>query len=89
MVCLSIKGVNYIMTNYKQLSKEDRNTIENLINKGFNFSSIANSIKYDRTTISKEIKRNRYLKNHLYSAYSQTGIKKAIAMCDKPSKPPY
>ena len=89
MVCLSIKGVNYIMTNYKQLSKEDRNTIENLINKGFNFSSIANSIKYDRTTISKEIKRNRYLKNHLYSTYSQTGIKKAIAMCDKLSKPPY
>ena len=25
------------MTNYKQLSKEDRNTIENLINKGLNF----------------------------------------------------
>ena len=77
------------MTNYKQLSKEDRNTIEDLLNKGFNFSYISDSIKYDRTTISKEIRRNRYLKSHLYSEYSQTGIKKALSMCDKLSKPPY
>ena len=77
------------MTNYKQLSKEDRNTIENLINKGFNFSYIADSINYDRTTISKEIRRNRYLKNHFFSPYSLSGIKKALAMCDRLSKPPY
>ena len=77
------------MTKYKQLSKEDRNTIENLLNKNFNFSYIADSIKYDRTTISKEIRRNRYLKSRLYSEYSKTGIKKALSMCEKLSRPPY
>ena len=35
------------MTNYKQFSKKDRNIIEHLINKGFNFSYIVNSIKYN------------------------------------------
>lgn len=77
------------MTNYKQLSKEDRTTIEHLINEGNNFTKIGDAIKYDRTTISKEIKRNRYIKNALFSPYSETGRKKALSGCEKLNKPPY
>ena len=77
------------MTNYKQLSKEDRVTIEHLINEGKNFTEISESIKYDRTTISKEIRRNRYIKSAVYLAYSESGIKKAVDGCKKLSVPPY
>lgn len=62
MVYLSIKGVKNIMTNYTQLNKEDRDSIEDLLRNGYNFTYIANVIKKDRTAISKEIKRiNRWL----------------------------
>lgn len=77
------------MTNYKQLSKEDRNTIEHLLNEGKSFTEIGKAIKYDRTTISKEIKRNRYIKSALFSPYSDTGIKKALCNCEELHKPPY
>lgn len=77
------------MTNYKQLSKEDRNTIEHLLNEGKNFTEIGKAIKYDRTTISKEIKRNRYIKSAVFSPYSDTGIKKAICNCKELNKSPY
>ena len=47
------------MTNlYVHLTKDQRDTIEYLINKGENFTYIANAINVDRTTISKEIRRN-------------------------------
>lgn len=45
------------MTNYTQLNKEDRDSIEDLLRNGYNFTYIANVIKKDRTAISKEIKR--------------------------------
>ena len=76
-------------TNYVHLCKEKRSSIEYLINHGFSFTYIANSINVDRTTISKEIKRNRFIKNNLFSDYSETGIKRAISSCEKLSKPPY
>ncbi len=40
---------------YKQLNKEQREVIQILINKKENFTTIGNSIKVDRTTVSKEI----------------------------------
>ena len=76
-------------TNYIHLSKEKRSSIEYLINQGLNFTYISDSINVDRTTISKEIKRNRYIKNSLFSDYSEAGIKRAINSCEKLSKPPY
>lgn len=76
-------------TNYVHLNKEQRSTIEYLINNGYSFTYISNSIKVDRTTISKEIRRNRNIKNKLFSDYSETGIKRAISSCEKLSKPPY
>lgn len=68
-------------TNYCHLSKEQRNEIENLLNKSMNFTSIGEALKVDRTTISKEVRRNRYLKNSLFSPYSEKGITRAIKAC--------
>lgn len=76
-------------TNYVHLNKEQRSTIEYLINNNMSFTEIANTLKVDRTTISKEIRRNRYLKNSLFLEYSDTGISRAINSCDRLSKPPY
>lgn len=77
------------MTNYNHLWKEQRNTIEYLLNQKYNFTYIANAINVDRRTISREIFRNRMLKNNIYLPFSTNGINKAVKMCDKLSKPPY
>ena len=74
---------------YKQLNKEQRDVIQILINKKENFTTIGNSIKVDRTTISKEIKRNRYIKSNYYSPFDIKGINKAINDCKILQHPPY
>ena len=58
---------------YKQLNKDQREVIQILINKKENFTTIGNSIKVDRTTISKEIKRNRYIKSNYYDTFDFKG----------------
>lgn len=40
---------------YKHLSFEDRCTIQEFLNYGYNFTQIANRLHKDRTTISKEV----------------------------------
>ena len=75
--------------NYVHLNKEQRSTIEYLISQGHNFTYIANAVKVDRTTISKEIKRNRHVKNSPFSEYSKIGIERASKSCEILSKPPY
>ncbi len=40
---------------YKHLSFEDRCTIQEFLNYGYNFSQIANRLGKDRRTISKEV----------------------------------
>lgn len=77
------------MANYSQLCKEQRNNIEHLLNKGFSFTYIANSINVDRTTISKEIRRNRILTNSCFLPFSKKGINQTVSRCNKLSKPPY
>ncbi len=77
------------MANYSHLCKEQRNTIEYLLNKGYDFTYIGNSINMDRTTISKEIRRNRIIKSTLYLTFSEKGITRAINSCDTLKKPPY
>ena len=47
------------MSSFVHLSEENRNNIETFINQGFSFTKIAKAIDKDRTTIAKEIKRNR------------------------------
>lgn len=77
------------MTNYSHLCKEQRNTIEHLLNKGYDFTYIGNAINMDRTTISKEIRRNRIIRNALFLPFSEKGINQAISRCEKLNKPPY
>lgn len=77
------------MANYTHLCNEQRDMIQHLLNQNYSFTYIANAIKVDRTTISKEVRRNRILKSSLYSYYSETGIKKAITSCTLLSRPPY
>ncbi len=74
---------------YVHLDKEQRNTIEHLINNNATFTDIAESIKVDRTTVSKEIRRNRYVKSNWFPTYSSCGIEKAVSSCEKLKKPPY
>lgn len=52
---------------YNHLTIDQRNLIEHLLNKGKNFSSIGKTLKLDRTTISKEIRRNYFVKVPTYS----------------------
>lgn len=77
------------MTNYNHLVKEQRNTIEYLIALNKSFTYIANAVNVDRTTISKEIKRNRFIKSNFYDAFDIKGISSSISKCTKLNKPPY
>lgn len=77
------------MTNYKQLNEEQRNTIQILINKQYSFTAIGKAIDKDRTTISKEIKRNRYIKSNFFEPFDFKGITKAINDCPTLKSPPY
>ena len=77
------------MTNYSQLNISQRETICILLNKGKNFTEIGNSIDKDRTTVSKEIRRNRYIKSNFYEPFDIKGINKAIEDCNKLKKFPY
>lgn len=77
------------MTNYNQLNRENRETIQILIYKGKTFTYIGNAIKVDRTTISREIKRNRYIKSNFYEPFDEKGIKEAAKKCELLQKAPY
>lgn len=90
MVYLSLfKGVKNFMTNYNQLKESQRETIQILLNKGKSFTDIGEAIGKDRTTISKEIKRNRYIKSYFYDAFDAKGINEAIDNCEKLKRKPY
>lgn len=77
------------MTNYTQLYKEDRDSIEELLKKGYSFTDIAKEIKKDRTTISKEIRRNRIIRSSFFTLFNEKGIQKAVNSCERLKKPPY
>ena len=74
---------------YKQLNKEQREVIQILINKKEDFTTIGNSINVDRTTISKEIRRNRYIKSNYYEPFDFNGINNAVNDCKILQHPPY
>ncbi len=65
---------------HKHLSFEDRCVIQEFLNYGYNFTQIANRLHKDRTTIAKEVYKNRFLRKR------QTN--KDIA-CPKTLKAPY
>ncbi len=51
------------MKKYKQLTHKERYQIYALIKEGFNYTQIANNIGCNKSTISREIKRNSGNKN--------------------------
>ena len=65
---------------YKHLSFEDRCTIEEYLNYGYNFTQIANRLGKDRTTISDEVRKHRFLRQRLNNNSNP---------CCYESKPPY
>lgn len=77
------------MTKYSHLNVEQRNNIEHLLGINKTFTYIGKSINVDRTTIAKEIKRNRYIRSNFYDEFDSKGIKSAIEKCNKLQKPPY
>lgn len=77
------------MTNYNHLDKDKRDKIQYMIEKQFNFTQIASATEIDRTSVSKEVRRNRHLKRPNYSPYNEKGIREAIDGCEQLSKPPY
>ena len=76
-------------TNFNQLNLEQRQTIQYMIDKGHNFTEIGKSLSKDRTTISKEVKRNRYVRSYFFDAFDPNGINTAISKCSNLLKPPY
>lgn len=76
------------MTNYSHLCKEQRNNIEYLINLNKSFTYIGKAIGVDRTTISKEIKRNRYIKGYT-NPFDQNIISNTINKCINLQKAPH
>lgn len=78
------------MTNFNHINKNQRDIIQYMIDKNYNFTEIGKAISKDRTSISKEIKRNRYLKSYTCSdCFNTKSINKACNECKKLSKPPY
>lgn len=71
---------NLKVKKYKHLSFEDRCVIEEFLNYGYNFSQIANRLGKDRTTISDEVRKHRFLRGT---------PNKNIDPCCFESKPPY
>lgn len=49
---------------YKHLSFEDRCVIEEFLNHGYNFTQIGNRLSKDRTTISNEVRKHRFLRSN-------------------------
>ena len=74
---------------YVHLSHEQRKEIERFIDLGKSFTYIGEILKVDRTTIAKEIKKNRCVKGGAFSPFSNFGISRALKMCEKLNKPPY
>lgn len=64
---------------YKHLSFEDRCVIEEVLNHNYNFTQISNRIGKDRTSISKEVLKHRFLR----------GTASQDRPCCFESKPPY
>ena len=77
------------MNKYNHLIREKRDTIQYMLDKGYNFTQIGKAIEKDRTTIAKEIKRNRYIKSYHFDAFDSNGINIAVSRCELLQKPPY
>ena len=53
------KEAKYMPRKYKQISKDKRDTIQSMIVSAYKLKEIAEAIRLDPTSVSKEIKRIR------------------------------
>lgn len=90
-ICHKKEG-HYKMTNKNiknnHLDEVKREIIQRMLG-NTNFTLIGRAINKDRTTIAKEVKRNRYIKSNFYVSIDQEGINKAIESCKRLQKAPY
>lgn len=78
------------MTKYNHINKEQRDIIQYMLDKEYSFTEIGKAINKDRTSISKEIKRNSYVKSlTTINPFDKTTKLNTIKYCEKLSKPPY
>ena len=77
------------MANYSHLDKEQRDVIQHLINQNKSFTYIGKAIDKDRTSVAREIKRNRYIRSNYYEPFDKKGINLAVSKCKQLSKQPY
>jgi len=77
------------MTKFNHLNKEQRDTIQYLIDQNKSTVFISKSIGIDRTSISKEVKRNRYIKSCFYEKFDEKGINLSTQNCPKLQKFPF
>ena len=54
-----------------------------------NFTQIGKAIEKERTTVAKEIKRNRYIKSYHFDAFDSNDINITVSRCEFLQKPPY
>lgn len=76
------------MTKYNHITYIQRNIIQKLISDNMSFTDIGNSLGLDRTSIAKEIKRNRYVKNNK-NPYDFDSLQNAVSNCSSLQRKPY
>ena len=57
------------MSKYKQLKEQERYTIDRMLKQGYSMSDIAHTLGRDKSTISRELKRNRSGRKYRYQSH--------------------
>lgn len=73
---------------HAHLTLDNRIDIQQMLRDGFNFKMIANSLKKDPSTISKEVRKHIFLKESTCTVKDKHG-KEIKEICIKLTKPPY
>lgn len=72
------------MSKYKQLKEQDRYTIERMLGQGYNISDIARTLGRNKSTISRELKRNRSGRKYFYQSHiAQNKAAKRLTSCHR------
>ena len=73
---------------HTHLTLDNRIDIQQMLRDGFNFKMIANSLKKDPSTISKEVRKHIFVKESICTVKDKHG-KEIKEICIKLTKPPY
>ena len=71
------------MRNYTQLTQEERYQIEALMKAGKSLSEIARILERSKSTISREVRRNKDLKEYRPKQAHRFAIERRTAKCSK------